>query len=74
MLPKDLANVHHLFHVSMLKKCIGDPTSILHFLGLGVYENLCYEEIPLEILDRQVKQLRNKEISTVNVLCEETPC
>ena len=36
--------------------------------GLGVGEDLYYEEIPVEILDRQVKRLRNKEIATVKVL------
>ena len=52
----------------MLKKCLGDPTSILHVEGLGVGENLSYKEVPVEILDRQVKHLRNKEVATVKVL------
>ena len=34
----------------------------------GVGEDLSYEEVPVEILDRQVKRLRNKEIATVKVL------
>ncbi|XP_069145690.1 uncharacterized protein [Solanum lycopersicum] len=67
-LPNDLASVHPVFHVSMFKKCLGDQASILPVEGLGVDENLSYEEVPLEILDRQVKQLRNKEVVTVNVL------
>ena len=29
---------------------------------------MSYEEIPVEILDRQVKQLRNKKVATVKVL------
>ncbi|WMV13607.1 hypothetical protein MTR67_006992, partial [Solanum verrucosum] len=33
-----------------------------------VDESLSYEEILLEILDRQVKRLRNKEIASVKVL------
>ena len=59
----DLASVHPVFHVSMLKKCLGDPTSIIPVEGLGVDEYLSYEEVPIEILDRQVKRLRNKEIA-----------
>ena len=35
-LPNDLASVHLMFHVSMLKRCLGDPTSILPVEGLGV--------------------------------------
>ena len=52
----------------MLKKCLGDPTSILPFEGLEVDEELSDEEVPVEILDIQVKRLRNKEICTVKVL------
>ena len=67
-LPAEQASVHPVFHVSMLKNCLGDPTSILPFEGLGVYEDLSCEEVPIEILDRQFKRLRNKEIVTVKVL------
>ena len=28
-LPSELASVHSVFHVPMLKKCIGNPVSIL---------------------------------------------
>ncbi|KAH0712365.1 hypothetical protein KY289_008324 [Solanum tuberosum] len=67
-LPYELAPVHPVFHVSMLKKCIEDPVSIFPLEGLGVDESLSYEEVPVEILDRQVKRLRNKEIASVKVL------
>ena len=52
----------------MLKKCIGDPESILPIEGLGVRDNLFYEEAPVQILDRQVKKLSNKEVAFVKVL------
>ena len=48
-LPADLASVHPVFHVSMLKKCLGDPASILLVAGLVVGEDLSYEELPVEI-------------------------
>ena len=35
---------------------------------MAIEENLTYEEVPIEILDRQVKRLRNKEIASVKVL------
>ena len=47
-LPNDLASVHQVFHVSMLKKCLGDPASILPVDGLGMDENLSYEEVLVE--------------------------
>ena len=51
-LPAELSYIHPIFHVSMLKKCLGDPTSILPVDILGVDEDLSYEEVPVEILDR----------------------
>ena len=60
--------VHPVFHVSMLKKSIGDPESILPIEGLGVKDNLYYEEVPVQNLDRQVRKLRKKEMASVKVL------
>ena len=60
----DLSNefslVHPVFHVSMLKKCIGDPVPIIPLEGLGDDMNLSYKEVLIQILDRQVNYLRNK--------------
>ena len=60
--------VHPVFHVSMLRKFIGDENTIVLLQDVTIEENLRYEEVPVEILDRQVKKLRNKEISSVKVL------
>ena len=51
-LPAELASIHPVFHDSMVKKCLGDPTSILPVEGLGVDEDLSYEEVHVEIFDR----------------------
>ncbi|WMV54817.1 hypothetical protein MTR67_048202 [Solanum verrucosum] len=67
-LPNELAPVHSVFHISMLKKCIRDPPFIIPLEGLGVDESHSYEEISIKILDQQVKRLRNKEIASVKVL------
>ncbi|KAH0652607.1 hypothetical protein KY289_030285 [Solanum tuberosum] len=67
-LTNELSSVHSVFHVSVLKKCVGDPTSIVSLEGLEVKENLAYEEVPVEILDQQVKELKNKEVASVKVL------
>ncbi len=34
---------------------------------MAVKDSLSYEDVPVEILDRQVKRLRNKEVSSVKV-------
>ena len=36
--------------------------------GIGVKDYLSYEEIPVQILDKQVKKLRNKEVAFVKEL------
>ena len=66
-LPSELASVYPIFHVSMLKKCIGDPQSIIPVEGLVFKDNLSYEEFLVQIHDRQVKKLRNKEVDSVKV-------
>ena len=52
----------------MLKICLGDLASILPVEGLGVEEDLSYEKVPVEILDRQIKRIRNKKVAIVKVL------
>ena len=59
-LPSELSSVHPVFHVSMFKKYIGDPKYILPIKDLGVQDNLSYEEVPVKILDRQVKRFKRK--------------
>lgn len=67
-LPIELTMVHLVFHVSMLRKCIGDSNSIVPLKDVTAEEDLNYEEVPIEILDRQVKKLRNKELASVKAL------
>ena len=66
-LPSKFASVHPVFHVSMLKKCIGDPESIIPVEGLCVKDNISYEDVRIQIHDWQVKKLRNKEVDSVKV-------
>ncbi|XP_070023217.1 uncharacterized protein [Nicotiana sylvestris] len=67
-LPPDMSLVHPVFHVSMLKKVVGDPSIIVPIEAIEVIEELPYEEIPVAILDRQAQKLRTKEITSVKVL------
>ncbi|WMV25289.1 hypothetical protein MTR67_018674 [Solanum verrucosum] len=53
--PNDLASVHLVFHVSLLKKCGSDPISTVVLESLGIKESFSYEVVPIEILD-QVKR------------------
>ncbi|WMV41062.1 hypothetical protein MTR67_034447 [Solanum verrucosum] len=42
-LPNELALVHPVFHYLMLKKYIGDPSTIVPLEGLEIKENIAYE-------------------------------
>ncbi|KAL4028671.1 hypothetical protein IC575_011879 [Cucumis melo] len=67
-LPPSLSAVHDVFHVSMLRRYVADPTHIVDFEPLQVSENLSYEEQPVEILAREIKKLRSRDIPLVKVL------
>ncbi|KAK6142450.1 hypothetical protein DH2020_022798 [Rehmannia glutinosa] len=67
-LPQEMASIHNVFHVSMLKKYVVDSSHVLTPQAIEIDESLSYEEKPIAILDREVKKLRNKEISLVKVL------
>ncbi|XP_070032298.1 uncharacterized protein [Nicotiana tomentosiformis] len=53
-LPPEMSLVNPVFHVSMLKKVVRDPSAILPVEAIEVNEELSYEEIPVAILDRQM--------------------
>lgn len=55
--PKELAMIHPVFHVSMLKKCIGKLVPILPLEVLGVKEGLSCEEVPFDILNDKLRIL-----------------
>ncbi|XP_070048586.1 uncharacterized protein [Nicotiana tomentosiformis] len=67
-LPPEMSLVHPVFHVSMLKKVVGNPSAMVPVETIEVSEELSYEEILVDILDRQVRKLRNNEIASVKVL------
>ncbi|WMV30222.1 hypothetical protein MTR67_023607 [Solanum verrucosum] len=67
-LPQGLSTVHPVFHVSMLQKCVGDPSRITPTEDVQVTRYLTYEKVLIAILDRQVRKLRNKEVASVKIL------
>ena len=67
-LPPSMSGVHNVFHVSMLRKYITDPSHILRHQELQISPEVKYEEQPVQILDKKTKELRNKTISLVKVL------
>ena len=67
-LQAELAAVHSAFHISLLKKCVGDPTFIMPLESVAVKDSFSYEDVLVDILDCQVIRLINKEVASVKVL------
>ncbi|KAI3821421.1 hypothetical protein L1987_08989 [Smallanthus sonchifolius] len=69
-LPPSLGSVHPTFHISNLKKCLADEN--LHILldDVRIDETMHFVEKPVEIMDREVKQLKRSRIPIVKVRWE----
>ncbi|GJX27640.1 putative reverse transcriptase domain-containing protein [Tanacetum coccineum] len=65
MLPEELSNVHNTFHVSNLKKCLSDESFVIPMKELRLDEKLNFVEEPVEIMDRESKQLKSNRIPIV---------
>ncbi|XP_017973337.1 PREDICTED: uncharacterized protein LOC108661393 [Theobroma cacao] len=52
-LPPELDRIHNVFHVSMLKKFVPDPSHILEAPLIKLQEDLKFEVQPVRILDRK---------------------
>ncbi|GJT87339.1 putative reverse transcriptase domain-containing protein [Tanacetum coccineum] len=57
-LPEELSNVHNTFHVSNLKKCLSDESLIISMKELQLDDKLNFVEELVEIMDREIKQLK----------------
>ncbi|GJY85738.1 putative reverse transcriptase domain-containing protein [Tanacetum coccineum] len=66
-LPEELSNVHSTFHVFNLKKCLSNESLVILMKELRLDDKLNFAEEPIEIMDREVKQLRQSRIPIVKV-------
>ena len=67
-LPPSLSAVHSVFHVSMLRRYLADPSHVIDHEPVVLDANMSYEETPVKILASEQKVLRNKTIGLVKVL------
>ncbi|XP_038874952.1 uncharacterized protein LOC120067465 [Benincasa hispida] len=67
-LPPTLSSIHNVFHVLMLRKYVTDPSNVVDYEPLQLNDNLIYQEKPIEILAREVKTLRHREIAFVKIV------
>ncbi|KAK6139117.1 hypothetical protein DH2020_027140 [Rehmannia glutinosa] len=67
-LPTQFARMHDVSHLSRLKKYQPDPEYIITRATPPLMENLSYTEKPIQIIDRQIRQLRKRDLPMVKVV------
>ena len=67
-LPQQLAGVHPVFHVSMLRCYIPDPSHVIEYKDLRVEEDATDVVKPVKIMGKRDQVLRNRTIPLVKVL------
>ncbi|GJY95427.1 putative reverse transcriptase domain-containing protein [Tanacetum coccineum] len=66
-LPRELQGIHNTFHVLNLKKCLADENQIIPLEEIQLDDKLHFIEEPVEIMDCEVKQLKQSRIPIVKV-------
>ncbi|GJW19384.1 putative reverse transcriptase domain-containing protein [Tanacetum coccineum] len=66
-LPEKLSSIHNTFHVSNLKKCLSDESLVIPMKELQLDEKLNFVEEPVEVMDREIKQLKRSRIPIIKV-------
>ncbi|GKA44328.1 putative reverse transcriptase domain-containing protein [Tanacetum coccineum] len=66
-LPKELSKVRNMFYVSNLKKCYSDEPLAILLDGIHIDDKLHFVKKPIEIMDREVKRLKQIRIPVVKV-------
>nr|GEY53313.1 putative reverse transcriptase domain-containing protein [Tanacetum cinerariifolium] len=66
-LPDGLQGIHNPFHVANLKRCLSDENLIISLDEIQLNDKLHFIEEPVEIIDHEVKQLKQSRIPIVKV-------
>ena len=67
-LPPSMDKVHHVFHVSMLRKYLYDESHIMEPQTVDIGRDLSYSEQPVAIVDRETMKLQSRWIPSVRVV------
>jgi hypothetical protein len=62
-----LSDVHNVFHVSQLKKCLCVPEEQIPMEDLSASEDLSYQECPIKILETSERVSQNKNVKMSKV-------
>ncbi|GJX54451.1 putative reverse transcriptase domain-containing protein [Tanacetum coccineum] len=66
-LPEELKGIHSTFHVSNLKKCLAEGDIVVLMKEIKLDDKLPIIEEPVEVVDREVKRLKQSRIPIVKV-------
>ncbi|GJY28767.1 putative reverse transcriptase domain-containing protein [Tanacetum coccineum] len=65
--PEELKGIHSTFHVSNLKKCLAEGDIVVPMDEIQLDDKLHMIEEPVEVIDREVKRLKQSRIPIVKV-------
>ncbi|GJS21916.1 putative reverse transcriptase domain-containing protein [Tanacetum coccineum] len=66
-LPQEWSRIYSTFHVSNLKKCLSDESIVIPLDEIHIDDKLHFIEEPLQIMDREVKRLKQSCITIIKV-------
>ncbi|GKC36407.1 putative reverse transcriptase domain-containing protein [Tanacetum coccineum] len=66
-LPEELKGIHSTFHVSNLKKCLAEGDIVVPMDEIQLDDKLHMIKEPVEVVDREVKRLKQSRIHIVKV-------
>jgi hypothetical protein len=66
-LPESMSDIHNVFHVSQLRKCLQVPENHIEAETIQIQKDLQYWEKPVKILDSAIRKTRNSEVRLCKV-------
>jgi hypothetical protein len=66
-LPPQLAAIHHILHISPLRKCVKVPTEIIDPQAIEIESDLTYIEHPIRVLDTKERSTRRETIKMFKI-------
>lgn len=58
----NIGRIHNVYHLSRLRKCLGDQSQVVRLDDMKLKDNLVYKECPIRIVDQQIKILKHQRI------------
>jgi transposase InsO family protein len=66
-LPEEMSDVHNVFHVSQLRKCLRVPEEQVVQDTIDLQDDLRYQEVPVKILDTVTRKTRTSTVKLCRV-------